>query len=60
MEISVQAFIRKQLQDGELEEVVEVSIDDDVLASVLVNYIKTNYGSDTKLDDFVITSVRVD
>ena len=60
MEISVQAFIRRQVQDSELEEVIEVSIDDDVLASVLVNYIKTNYGSDTKLDDFVITSVRVD
>ena len=60
MEVLVQAFIRRQLGDGELEEVVEVSIDDDVLASVLVNYIKANYGSETKLDDYVIISTRVD
>ena len=60
MDIIIQAFIRRTQLDVESEEVVEVSIDDTVLASFLVNYIKSNYGSDTKLDDFVVSSVRVD
>lgn len=58
MEIQVQAFI-KRINSEELE-LVPVSLTDELIATMILKYIRNSYGIDTTLEDYIITSVQVD
>ena len=60
MNIDTQVFIKRCLDDTEVEEVVPVNINDEMLSTLIMQYIKNTYGSSTELQDWVLISVQVD